>query len=200
MYSKLVLIIFCRRVKLCPKMYLEITLNTYKLNFFFPGGKPYDGMTAKEACFFVRSGHRMPRPSAISLELWVRQFVKFILFVQYVQFRSCLLTQQLNTRLTIMHKAIWYLLNFALGGLSDVAIVIMQLWNIRLQRFLQLLSSIQLGIVLIVSNFCLWTQPFYNFLSFFSYELMLQCWNKEPSQRPKFSDIVIWMEKSLQRV
>ena len=69
-----------------------------------------------------------------------------------------------------------------------------------LQRFLQLLSSIQLGIVLIVSNFCLWTQPFYNFLSFFSYELMLQCWNKEPSQRPKFSDIVIWMEKSLQRV
>ena len=69
MYSKLVLIIFCRRVKLCPKMYLEITLNTYKLLFFFLGGKPYDGMTAKEACFFVRSGHRMPRPSAISLEL-----------------------------------------------------------------------------------------------------------------------------------
>ena len=57
-----------------------------------------------------------------------------------------------------------------------------------------------IGIVLIVSNFCLWTQPFYNFLSFFSYELMLQCWNKEPSQRPKFSDIVIWMEKSSQRV
>ncbi|CAH3028068.1 unnamed protein product [Porites evermanni] len=68
---------------------------------FTLGGKPYDGMTAKEACFFVRSGQRMPRPSAISLEL---------------------------------------------------------------------------------------------------YELMLQCWNKEPSQRPKFSDIVIWMENSLQRV
>lgn len=36
-------------------------------------------------------------------------------------------------------------------------------------------------------------------LSLSSYELMLQCWNKEPSKRPKFNNIVDWMETSYTR-
>ena len=34
---------------------------------------------------------------------------------------------------------------------------------------------------------------------FFSYELMLQCWDEEPSKRPNFSTIVTLMENSSQK-
>ena len=32
------------------------------------------------------------------------------------------------------------------------------------------------------------------FNSVFSYNLMLQCWHEEPSERPKFGSIASWME------